>query len=124
MRDDIDFAGATGEYLDLLEKTVAVSAHAHYLRAPLPGSRVGRADRKLQDADPDAVVLLSSWLRGQMEHLEPRDIVAAREKREAEAAAAREQETRLEREAVQAAVAARAPDPWERPGQYGDDTPF
>lgn len=53
----------------------------------------------------------------------PRDIVAAREKREAEAAAAREEAVRLEREAVAVAAMAHELDPWERLSQDGD-TPF
>lgn len=68
-RRDIDATGATGEYRDLLEKTVSASAHARYLAAPLPDSRVGVADAKLLRANPEAKRLLSSWLRGQMEHL-------------------------------------------------------
>lgn len=55
---------------------------------------------------------------------EPRDIVAAHEKREADAAAAREEQARLEREAAQAVVAVQPADPWLAPGRFGADTPF
>lgn len=54
---------------------------------------------------------------------EPRDIVAAREQREAENLAAREEQTRLSAEAAR--VATPQPDPWEPTGgALGDDTPF
>lgn len=52
---------------------------------------------------------------------EPRDIVAAREQREAAATAVREEQARVEREA---AVVIAPTDPWSQQGQYGDETPF
>lgn len=56
---------------------------------------------------------------------EPRDIVAAREKREADETAAKEEQARIERTAAEAAVAPPTPNPWATlPGGYGDDTPF
>lgn len=55
---------------------------------------------------------------------EPRDIVAAREMREAEAEAARQELERLKEEAAQLEAAAREPDPWKQSAKYGDDTPF
>jgi hypothetical protein len=87
--------------------------NAHYHRA----GDVSKADAWLMMHVVGAVMV-------RLSNKEPRDIVAAREKREADAAAARDEQTRLEPEAAQAAAAAREPDPWERPGQYGDDTPF
>lgn len=55
VRGDIDFNGASGECLYLFQKTVVISAHAHYRRTPSPDSRVGRTDEKLQNANPGAV---------------------------------------------------------------------
>lgn len=87
--------------------------NAHYHRT----GDVSKADAWLMMHVVAAVMV-------RLSNKEPRDILAAREKRESEAAAAREEQARLEREAAQATAAARDPDPWETPGQYGDDTPF
>lgn len=88
--------------------------NAHHHRA----GEVSKADAWLMMHVVGAVMV-------RLSNREPRDIVAAREKREADEAAAQEERERLAREAAEAAAAARVPDPWETPqGGYGDDTPF
>lgn len=87
--------------------------NAHYHRA----GDVTKADAWL-------MMHVVAALMVRLSNREPRDILAAREKREADAAAEREKQARVELEAAQAVVAAREPDPWGSPTQYGDDTPF
>ena len=88
--------------------------NAHYHRA----GDVSKADAWLMMHVVGAVMV-------RLSNREPRDIVAAREKREADAATAKEQQERTEREAAQAAAGARNPAPWETSSHgYGDDTPF
>ncbi len=84
--------------------------NAHYHRA----GDVSKADAWL-------MLHVVGALMVRLSNREPRDIVAAREKREADAAA-RDAAARLDQEARESAAQTQ-PDPWTRP-QYGEDTPF
>lgn len=87
--------------------------NAHFHRA----GAVSKADAWLMMHVVGAVMV-------RLSNREPRDIVAAREKREADAVAARDEHARQEREAAQAAVAIQPADPGVAPGRFGADTPF
>ncbi|MDF2916446.1 MAG: hypothetical protein K0S70_663 [Microbacterium sp.] len=99
--------------LDWVNADRSNRGNAHYHRT----GDVSKADAWLMMHVVGAVMV-------RLSNREPRDIVAAREKREADAVAAKAEQERIERAAAEAAAAAREPDPWEQPGQYGDDTPF
>lgn len=88
--------------------------NAHYHRA----GDVTKADAWLMMHVVGALMV-------RLSNREPRDIVAAREKRDAEARTEREVRETLEREAAEVAAAGRTSNPWANPAdQYGDDTPF
>jgi hypothetical protein len=125
---------SVSDQLDKAQRAKVISGADRSLMKPLiDWVNADRSDRgnahrhregDVTKADAWLMMHVVAALMVRLSNKEPRDILAAREKREADAATAREAEARLEREAAQAAVAAREPDPWERPGQYGDDTPF
>lgn len=125
---------SVSDQLDKAQRAKVISGADRSLMKPLiDWVNADRSDRgnahrhregDVTKADAWLMMHVVAALMVRLSNKEPRDIVAAREKRDADALAAREEEARIEREAAQAAVAAREPDPWERPGQYGDDTPF
>jgi hypothetical protein len=87
--------------------------NAHYHRT----GDVSKADAWLMMHVVGAVMV-------RLSNRDPRDIVASREKREAEAARVLDEQARLQREAAQAEAAALESDPWWRQKTDGDATPF
>lgn len=124
---------SVSDQLDAAQRQNVISPADRSLMKPLIGwVNADRSDRgnahrhregDVTKADAWLMMHVVGALMVRLSNREPRDIVAAREQRESETAA-REEEARLEREAAQAATAARESDPWEGPGQYGDETPF
>ncbi|MCU1530105.1 MAG: hypothetical protein JWP75_3868 [Frondihabitans sp.] len=125
---------SVSDQLDNAQRQKVISPADRSLMKPLIGwVNADRSDRgnahrhregDVTKADAWLMMHVVGALMVRLSNREPRDIVAARERREADAAAAREEEVRLEREAKAAAVPIQEQDPWERLGQYGDDTPF
>jgi membrane protein involved in colicin uptake len=77
-------------------------------------------------ADAWLAVHVAGALMVRLSNEEPRDIIAAREKRMADAAAAKAEEERLAAETLAAEQAARSSmnDLWGTPSNYNDETPF
>lgn len=123
---------SVSDQLDTAQRQKVISPADRSLMKPLIGwVNADRSDRgnahrhregDVTKADAWLMMHVVGALMVRLSNREPRDIVAAREKRETDSVTAHEDAVRLEREAVAAEVS--APDPWERPGQYGDDTPF
>lgn len=125
---------SVSDQLDKAQSQRVISPADRNLMKPLIGwVNADRSDRgnahrhregDVTKADAWLMMHVVGALMVRLSDREPRDIVAAREKREADAVAARDEQARLEREAAQVVVAVQPADPWVAPGRFGADTPF
>ncbi len=123
---------SVSDQLDKAQRQKVISPADRSLMKPLVAwVNADRSDRgnahrhregDVTKADAWLMMHVVGALMVRLSNRDPRDIVAAREKREADDAAKREEARRAEREA--AAAAAREPDPWEQFGRDREDTPF
>jgi hypothetical protein len=132
--------GVTGNsisnQLDNAQKAKVLSAYDRSLLKPIVDwvnsdrSDRGNAHRYRESdatkADAWLAVHVAGALMVRLSNEEPRDIIAAREKRMADAAAAKAEEERLAAETLAAEQAARSSmnDLWGTPSNYNDETPF
>lgn len=116
------------------EKRKLITPYDYQLLKPFTGwvnadrSNRGNAhnyrEGDVSKADAWLAVHVAGALMIRLSNEEPRDILAARAKRDAEAAAAKEAEEERLRVEAAARVAASSAEPWNTPGNFSDDTPF
>jgi hypothetical protein len=132
--------GVTGNsisnQLDNAQKAKVISAYDRSLLKPIVdwvnsdrsdrGNAHGYRESDATKADAWLAVHVAGALMVRLSNEEPRHIIAAREKRVADAAAAKAEEERLAAEKLASEQAARSSinDVWGTPSNYNDETPF